>query len=120
MRLKEMILAGMMVLSTGAIADEGNDRLEKYSDILERKHSDVEIEGKKYDLEYELRDMESFMLLEIEVEDSFLGSKSSELQVKKEIEPIAEEVAADIKEDFNKPVRVAAEYEDRNIFMKKY
>lgn len=120
MRLKKIIVAGILVLSAGAIADEGNDKLERYSDILESKYSQVIIEEKSYDLEYELRDMEGFMLLEIEVEDSFLGSKSTELQVKKEIEPIAEEAAADIKEDFNKPVRVVAEYEDRNIFMEKY
>lgn len=120
MRLREIIVAGVLILSVGAMADEGHDKLERYSDILESKYSHVMIEEKNYDLEYELRDMEGFMLLEIEVEDSFLGRRSTDQQVKKEIEPIAEEAAADIREDFNKPVRVVAEYEDRNIFMKKY
>ena len=120
MRLKKLIIAGLMTLSVGAVADGGHDKLEKYSDILEKRYSYVKVEEKKYDLEYELRDMDGFMLLEIEVEDSFLGKKHTDIEVKDKVEAIAEGAAGDIGEDFNKPVRVAVEYEDRNILMKKY
>lgn len=120
MKVKGIIAAGVIMLSLSAAANDEYYELARYSEILEKNHPYVLIGEKNYEMEYELRDMEGFMFLEIEVEECFLGSRSTELQVRNKIEPIAKELTTDIKKDFNKPVRVAAEYEGENIFIKKY
>lgn len=120
-QLMGMVLAGMMVVSASAVAEDGNhNKLSGYSHILEREYSEVQIGEKTYELEYKLRNLDNFMLLEIEVEDSFLGKKHSDTEVKNKVEPMVEIVAAEVSGDFNKPVKAVVEYEDRNILIKKY
>jgi len=117
-KLMGMVAAGVMMMSVTAMADD--DKMDTYNDMLERQYSHVQVEDKKYELEYDVKDLDSFMLLEVEVEDSFLGKKHTDIQVAREVEPIIEKVSAEITEDFNKPVKVIVEYEDRNILIKKY
>lgn len=120
-QLMVMILAGMMVVSVNTMAeDEGHKKLRSYSHMLEKEYSEVQIGDKKYELEYELKNLDNFMLLEVEVEDSFLGQNPSDLEMQNKIEPIVEKVANEVSKDFNKPVKTIVEYDDKNILIKKY
>lgn len=120
-QLMGMVLVGTLAMSASAMAEDGgHSKLGSYSRMIEKEYSFVQIEDKSYELEYELKNLDNLMLLEVEVEDSFLGKNHTDLEVQKNIEPIIEKIATEIIDDFEKPVKVVVEYEDRNVLIKKY
>ena len=116
--MRVLVIVGMVVFSGAAMADDGEDRMERYEEMLEKKYPYVEVDGKHYDMEYEMKDLGNFILLEVEVEDNFF--KRGEIYLKDEVERVVDRAAMDVKEDFEKSVRVVAQYEDKNILSKKY
>lgn len=113
-----LMVVGMVVTSTSAMASHGEGVMERYERILEKEYPYVEVDGKHYEMEYELKDLGNFILLEIDVEDNFF--RRGEVDLKDAVEEVAERAAMDVREDFEKPVRVVAQYEDENVLSKKY
>jgi len=121
---------GILLLSTGALANDGdnhnnhdkenNKGIRTYSQILEAQYANVEIDTKKYELDYKLKDLDTFLLLQVEVESSFFGKNPTDAQIKEAIEPILEKINKDINTDLKKPLRVLVEYKDTNILNKRY
>lgn len=118
---------GILLLSTGALADdgdnhdkEGNKRIKSYSKILEVQYADLEIDSKKYELDYKLKDLDTFLLMVVEVESNFFGKAPTNAEIEKAIEPILKEINKDIQTDLKKPLRVLVEYKDTNILNKRY
>lgn len=118
---------GILLLSTGALANDGdshdkenNKVVRSYSKMLEAQYADLEIDTKKYEIDYKLKDLDTFLLLEVEVESSFFGKAPTSEQIKKTIEPILEEINKDIHTDLKKPLRVLVEYKDTNILNKRF
>lgn len=122
-----LVSLGILLLSTGALANDGdnynkesNKVVKNYSKILETQYASLEIETKKYELDYKLKDLDTFLLLEVEVESSFFGKAPTNEQIKKVIKPVLEEINKDIKTDLKKPLRVLVEYKDINILDERF
>lgn len=125
----KMVLAslGILLLSTGALANDGdhhekenNKGIRTYSNMLETQYANVEIDTKKYELDYKLKDLDTFLLLEVEVESNFFGKAPTNTQIEKAIEPILEKINKDIQTDLKKPLRIFVVYKDQNILNKRY
>ncbi|WP_028857042.1 hypothetical protein [Psychrilyobacter atlanticus] len=118
---------GILLLSTGALANDGdnhskedNKKIKSYSRILEAQYANLEIDSKKYELDFKLKDLDTFLLMVVEVESNFFGKAPTDAEIEKAIEPILEEVNKDIQTDLKKPLRVLVEYKDVNILNKRY
>lgn len=118
---------GLLLLSTGALANEGDDhgkennnKIKSYSKILEVQYENLEIDSKKYELDFKLKDLDTFLLMVVEVESNFFGKAPTNTEIEKAIKPILEKVNKDIQTDLKKPLRVIVEYKDVNILNKRY
>ncbi len=111
------IFTALMVFSMPTFAKERSN-FKEYEHNLEKMYPTIQAEGKTYELEYDIKDLGDFILLEVEIEDNFFSNK--DVNFGKDFEAIVDIVALKIKADYNKPVRAVAEYEDTNILHKKY
>jgi len=120
---------GILLLSTGAFADDDHDRdhhnegskaIRHYEEALESQYSNLEINSKNYELEFDLKDLDTFLLMEVEVESNFFSKSPTNEEIKKAIEPVLEAVNKDIQTDLKKPLRVVVEYDDVNILNKRF
>ncbi len=117
-RIGLLTVIGTMLISGMAFADDDKDsKMDKYEDYIEKLHPYVNIENKKYELDYDLEDMGAFIIMDVEVEDSFFGRKT--LPVDGALVKTVDSAANTVKDDFNKPVKVAVEYKDKTILEKQ-
>lgn len=142
-QLKKLLIVGLIISSTGILANNetektinqkdivsvlstelshgnGNNQMESYINILEKQYTNKLVEDIKYKFKYDLKNLGSFLLLEIDVDKNFLGETHTDFQIISTVEPITRKVVKNIIDDFKKPVRVVVKYKNKNIFMKKY
>lgn len=120
--IKRLAAVGMLVISSIAMGEDEGDRLDRYERGFGRRYPYIHVGDKKHELEYELKNMDSFILMEVEIEDDFFGERIEDMddEILQELDGVLEIAARDLREVFHKPVRAAAEYEGENVFMKKY
>ncbi len=108
-------VAGIFILagSSVAMADDGGDRFENYSEILEKQYRESfqTIEGIR-EVELEVEGAGDLIVLEVETEARRDMTDEVLLDA---IDPVVEKVLTQIREDYDNKVRLVVERDDRII-----
>lgn len=109
------LMAGVFILagSSMAMADDGEDRFENYSELLNKQYRESfeALEGVR-EAELEVEGAGSLIVLEVETE----AKKDMTDQVLLDtIDPVVDRVLAQIEEDYDNKVRLIVERDDRII-----
>lgn len=115
MKNLKKLMAGIFILagSSLAMAHDGEERYEDYSELLNKQYRESfrMIEGLQ-DAEFEVEEAGDLIVLELETE----ARKSMEDEVLlKAIDPIVDRASTQLKEDFDNKIRVVIERDDRII-----
>lgn len=109
------LMAGIFILagSSVAMADDGGDRFENYTEILNKQYRESleTIEGIR-EAELEVEGAGDLIVVEVETEARKDMSDQGLLDA---IDPIVDRVLAQIREDYDNKVRLVVERDDRII-----
>ncbi len=115
MKNLKKLMAGLFILagSSMAMAHDGEERYEDYSELLNKQHRESfkMIEGLQ-DAEFEIESAGDLIVLELETE---ARRDMGDATLLKAVDPIVDRAVLQIKEDFDNKVRVVVERDDRII-----
>lgn len=115
---KVMVLLGMLLMSSVAMAEKWEVRMNKFERELRREYPVVEVLGKRYRLDFELKKLDSVILLDADIEDSYFTRKG--IRFEKELSEILSKAANDVRREFKEPVRVVVDHNGKNFFRRTY
>ena len=109
------LMAGIFILagSSVAMADDGGEGFENYSEILNKQYREnfKAIKGLE-EAEFEMEESGNLIVVEVETEAQKSMTDQTLLDA---IDPIVEKAMAQIKEDYENRIRLVVERDDRII-----